>query len=70
MELTGGAGVLAAKAIEKIERVQWLDLGVTEALWSLRVRDFGPLVIAIDMNGKNLYQFGQRINILPTIPEN
>jgi tartrate/fumarate subfamily iron-sulfur-dependent hydro-lyase beta chain len=51
----GGAGALAAKSIEKIERVFWEDLGDAEALWVLNVRDFGPLVVAIDTKGNNLY---------------
>ena len=51
----GGAGALAAKSIEKIERVFWEDLGDAEALWVLDVRDFGPLVVAIDTKGNNLY---------------
>lgn len=55
LAFTGGAGVLAAKAIEKIEKVYWEDLGSAEALWVLRVKDFGPLVVAIDTHGGNLY---------------
>lgn len=51
----GGAGALAAKSIEKIEGVFWKDLGIPEALWVLKVRDFGPLVVAIDTKGNNLY---------------
>ncbi len=53
---TGGAAVLAAEAVEKVERVEWLDLGVPEALWVLRVRDFGPLLVAIDSHGRNLIE--------------
>ncbi|MCD6312307.1 MAG: fumarate hydratase C-terminal domain-containing protein [Thaumarchaeota archaeon] len=52
----GGAGALAAKLIERVERVEWLDLGVPEAMWVLRVRDFGPLMIAIDSAGRNFYE--------------
>jgi len=52
----GGTGVLAARAITGVERVFWRDLGEGEALWVLRVRDFGPLVVAIDAKGKNLYK--------------
>ncbi|MEM2875535.1 MAG: FumA C-terminus/TtdB family hydratase beta subunit, partial [Candidatus Bathyarchaeia archaeon] len=48
---TGGAGALAAKAVEEVERVEWLDLGVPEALWVMRVKEFGPLIVAIDSNG-------------------
>jgi fumarate hydratase subunit beta len=59
LAFTGGAGVLAARAIEKFEKVFWRDLGATEALWVLRVRDFGPLVVAIDAQGNNLYLRGK-----------
>ncbi len=55
LAFTGGAAVLAAQAIEKVERVLWQDLGAAEALWVLRVRDFGPLVVAIDTKENNLY---------------
>jgi fumarate hydratase subunit beta len=53
---TGGAGVLAAKAIKKVTSVEWLqDLGMPEAFWVFEVEDFGPLSIAIDSHGNNLY---------------
>jgi fumarate hydratase subunit beta len=53
---TGGAGVLAAKAVKKVEGVEWSDLGMPEAMWILQVEDFGPLTIAIDAHGNNLYE--------------
>lgn len=52
---TGGAAVLAAKSIKTVKRVEWLDLGVPEALWVLEVESFGPLIVAIDSHGNNLY---------------
>ncbi len=52
---TGGAAVLAAKAIRKVVAVFWLDLGMPEAMWVLEVKDFGPLMVAIDTVGNNLY---------------
>ncbi len=52
---TGGAAVLAAKAIKRVVEVHWLDLGVPEALWVLEVEKFGPLTVAIDSHGNNLY---------------
>ena len=53
----GGAGALAAKRIERVEAVYWLEeLGVPEALWVLRVREFGPLTVAIDTHGGNIYR--------------
>jgi len=53
---TGGAGALGAKAVEEVEGVEWLDLGMPEALWILRVKDFGPLTITIDAEGRNFYE--------------
>jgi fumarate hydratase subunit beta len=53
---TGGAAVLAAKAIKKVTGVEWSDLGMPEAMWSLEVEDFGPLTIAIDAHGNNLFE--------------
>lgn len=52
---TGGAAVLAAKAIRKVVAVFWLDLGMPEAMWVLEVKDFGPLTVAIDTVGNNLF---------------
>jgi fumarate hydratase subunit beta len=53
---TGGAAVLAANAVKNVKDVAWLDLGMPEAMWILEVEDFGPLVVAIDSFGKNLYR--------------
>jgi fumarate hydratase subunit beta len=52
---TGGAAILAAKAIKKVKGVEWLDLGMPEALWIFEVEDFGPLAVAIDSHGNNLF---------------
>ena len=52
---TGGAAVLAAKSVKKVKDVKWLDLGVPEALWILEVEEFGPVVVAIDSYGCNLF---------------
>ena len=57
----GGAGALAAEAIEEVEMVEWLDLGIPEAMWVLRVRNFGPLMIMIDSTGRNFYEERRRI---------
>ena len=52
---TGGAAVLAVKAVRNVAAVVWLDLGMPEAMWVFEVEDFGPLVVAIDSSGKNLF---------------
>lgn len=51
-----GCAVLAAKEVEEIENVEWLDLGMPEALWISRVKEFGPLIISIDTHGGNLFE--------------
>jgi len=54
---TGGAGVLAAKAVKNVQTVEWLqDLGMPEALWVFDVVEFGPLTVAIDSHGNNLFE--------------
>lgn len=53
--LTGGAAVLAARAIKSVRGVEWLDLGIPEALWIFEVENFGPLTVAIDSHGNNLF---------------
>jgi len=53
---TGGTAVLAAEMIKRVKRVEWLDLGIPEALWVLEVEDFGPLTVAIDSHGNNLFE--------------
>ena len=52
---TGGCAALYVDAVEEIESVDWLDLGMPEAMWNLKVNDFGPLIVAMDSNGKSLY---------------
>ena len=57
----GGCAVLAATQVEAIERVEWLDLGMPEALWVCRVREFGPLIVSIDTKGSNLFEINQAV---------
>ena len=51
-----GNAVMAAVCVEEIVRADWLDLGMPEALWSCRVREFGPLIVSIDSHGCNLFE--------------
>jgi fumarate hydratase subunit beta len=54
---TGGAGALAADKVEKVEGVYWLDkLGMPEAVWIFKVKEFGPLVVAMDSHGDSIYK--------------
>ena len=53
--LTGGTSLIWAKKIVKVVQVDWLDLGIPEALWKLQVKDFGPILVAIDSFGNSIY---------------
>lgn len=55
----GGCAVLAASEVEEIERVEWLELGMPEAMWVCRVKQFGPLIISIDTEGNNLFEMNK-----------
>ncbi len=55
LAIVGGAAALETMQIEEIEQVWWEDL-MPECLWKFRVRNFGPLVVAIDSHGNSLYR--------------
>lgn len=55
LAFTGGAGAYAASKIKRVKRVFWEDLGMAEAVWVLEVENFGPCIVAIDSEGRNLY---------------
>ena len=57
----GGCAVLAAAQVEAITAVYWLDLGMAEAMWVLRVKDFGPLIVSIDTTGNNLFEKNKKL---------
>jgi L(+)-tartrate dehydratase beta subunit len=52
--LVGGAAALETTQIEEIEEVAWEEL-MPECLWKFRVKNFGPLTVAIDSHGNSLY---------------
>lgn len=53
----GGAGVLAAEKITRVAQVYWLEeLGMPEAVWIFEVKEFGPLIVAMDSTGQSLYE--------------
>lgn len=53
--IVGGAAALETTQIEEIEDVWWEDL-MPEAIWKLRVKDFGPLLVSVDSYGGDLYK--------------
>lgn len=54
LAIVGGAAALETTWIEKIEDVDLDDLN-PESLWKFRVRNFGPLLVAMDSFGGNLF---------------
>ncbi|MHC1592500.1 MAG: FumA C-terminus/TtdB family hydratase beta subunit [Methermicoccaceae archaeon] len=51
----GGCGALAASHITKATP-HWIDeLGMAEAVWELEVEELGPLLVAVDSHGNDLY---------------
>lgn len=55
LAIVGGAAAIETGQIEEIEEVWWEDL-MPECLWKFRVKNFGPLVVAMDANGHSLYE--------------
>ena len=54
LAIVGGAAALETTWIEQIEDVDLDDLN-PESLWKFRVRDFGPLLVAMDSHGASTY---------------
>ena len=56
-QFTGGAGSLMAGSVEEVEDVHFLDeLGVPEAIWVCKVREFGPLLVTMDSTGASIHR--------------
>ena len=51
-----GNAVVAAVEVEEIEKAEWRDLGMPETLWNCRVKEFGPLIVSIDAQGRNYFE--------------
>lgn len=54
LAIIGGTAALETTWIESIEDVDLDDLN-PESLWQFRIRDFGPLLVAMDSHGGSLY---------------
>jgi len=54
LAIIGGTAALETTWIEAIEDVDLDDLN-PESLWQFRIRDFGPLLVAMDSHGASLY---------------
>ena len=54
LAIVGGAAALETQQIEAVEAVYWEHLH-PEALYQFKVKDFGPLTVAMDAHGNHLY---------------
>jgi len=50
----GGAAQYYAKCIEEVEGVDFLEFGIPEAMWHVRVKNF-PVIVTMDSNGNSLH---------------
>jgi L(+)-tartrate dehydratase beta subunit len=55
LAIVGGTAALETTWVEQIEDVDLDDLN-PESLWRFRIRDFGPLLVAMDSHGGSLYR--------------
>jgi len=61
LAIIGGTAALETTWIEAIEDVDLDDLN-PESLWRFRIRDFGPLLVAMDSHGASVYdQVGEDV---------
>ncbi|MBI3578188.1 MAG: fumarate hydratase [Ignavibacteriales bacterium] len=50
----GGAAQYYSRCIEEVEGVHFLEFGVPEAMWHIRVKDF-PAIVTMDAHGNSLH---------------
>jgi fumarate hydratase class I len=50
----GGAAQYYAKCITSVDGVDFIEFGVPEAMWHIRVKDF-PAIVTMDAHGNSLH---------------
>jgi fumarate hydratase subunit beta len=55
----GGCGALAARHL-RVKMLHLPDLGMAEGLWELEAEDWGPMIVATDSYGGDLYGEARR----------
>lgn len=51
----GGCGAAAARQL-KVKKAYLQELGMAEALWEFEAEDLGPMIVAIDSYGNDIYK--------------
>jgi len=54
LQAIGGCAVIYTKGVEEITNVYWQERHWTYAVVELRLRDFGPLIVSMDAEGRRL----------------
>ena len=54
LAIVGGAAAVETNQIVEVENVYWEELH-PEAIYQFKVKDFGPLTVAMDSHGNHLY---------------
>jgi L(+)-tartrate dehydratase beta subunit len=67
LAIVGGAAAVETNQIVEVEKVYWEDIH-PEALYQFKVKDFGPLIVAMDSHGNHLY-FDVRAEAEKKLPE-
>ncbi|MFZ5650867.1 MAG: FumA C-terminus/TtdB family hydratase beta subunit [Bacillota bacterium] len=67
LAIVGGAAAWETERIVEIEGVWWEDL-MPEAIWKFQTKNFGPLIVAMDSHGNNLY-FDIKAKAASKLPE-
>jgi len=50
----GGCGAAAAQQL-RVLGAHLQELGMAESLWEFEAKEFGPMIVAVDAHGKDLY---------------
>jgi fumarate hydratase class I len=51
----GGAAQFYARSVEKVLGVHWMEFGIPEAMWHLRVKGF-MAIVTMDAHGNSLHK--------------
>ncbi len=52
---TGGTAAYYANQIHAVKSVNWLELGMPAAVWEFKAERLGPLIVALDSHGNNIF---------------
>lgn len=52
-----GCSTTHCENIEKVEQEFWMkEFGMPEAMWVMKCKNFGPLIVGIDSKGRNIFE--------------